>query len=165
MQHSPWSTSGLNFIELAQTFENFGKSLSKAHPRFYRLILVHPVCVSSMIRIDEKPLIFCIPHYLINCMQMECISAVSRQNPIKYAPNIQPNVFQTFHYTNSSCCCFPIFSSLKPFKPPPKDKQVFNRFWKSSSLHHFSASKKIPFFEDSPVFFPTLELPPTDMQF
>ena len=48
-------------------------------------------------RQPQQRLIFCTPDKLINCMQRKCISAVLWWNPVYYAPNIYPNVFNSFY--------------------------------------------------------------------
>ena len=95
----------------------------------------------------------------MNCMQRKCISAVLWQHSIKHQPigpsNMQDHPtgfsqalsnthtrlpstrsliqhFPKFHYRTSYFCCLP-FSSLQPFKPPPKDIQELNRSWQTSS--------------------------------
>ena len=112
----------------------------------------------------------CITSYLINCMQRKCISAVFWQNPIKHPPDIEqmysavsiglPQVesstrfsqallkqgFLTFHYSNSSFCCLPIFiSSLQLPKRPPNNTKHFNRSWQGSSPVAFLLQTKFPF--------------------
>ena len=44
----------------------------------------------------QQHLRLCTPCWLINCLQRKCISAVLRQNPMKHATNIHPDVFNSF---------------------------------------------------------------------
>ena len=62
--------------------------------------------------------------------------------------------FPTFHYRTSYFCCFPIFFSLEPSKPPSKDKQDFTWFWDASSQVIFLFQRKFPFLELAPFFPP-----------
>ena len=64
-----------------------------------------------------------------------------------------------FHYISLySCFCLsPLsFSSLEPFKPPPKDKQNFSRFWEASSHVIFQFQRKFSLLEIAPSFSPSL---------
>ena len=76
------------------------------------------------------------------------------QTPIKQR-------FLSFRYRTSSFCCLHIFSSLDLSKPLPKDKQCFNRLWKSSLQFSFSLQRnKITSFEGNSNFFLIMDLPP-----
>ena len=86
--------------------------------------------------------IFCTPHLLINCMRRTCVSAVLWQNLIKHAPNIHPDVFNSFYETVIHGESLGIFTNPPPSlpqtevpkfhyktssKPPPKQRQDLNK--------------------------------------
>ena len=63
--------------------------------------------------------------------------------------------FPKFHHTTSSFCFLLIYSFLEPSKPPPKDKQDFNRFWEASSQVIFLFQRKSLLLEIAPFFLHT----------
>ena len=74
-------------------------------------------------------------------------------------------VFHTIHYKTYSLCCLPIFCSLFPSEPSPKDKQDFSRFWKTHSYVIFLLQRKFFLLKIAPLFSHTLTPPQTYMQY
>ena len=75
--------------------------------------------------------------------------------PTGFSQASHKQIFPTFHYRTSSFCWLPICPSLEPSKPPPKEKQDFNRLWEFS--HVMVRFKEKSLF--CPIFLPDLNPP------